>query len=107
MAPTLPPSVRSLVDAANAGDREALLDCFAPQGAVDDWGRRFTGRSAIGGWSDAEFVGKRVSLDVTGATTTGATTAVVARVGGDGFNGPSTFTVTVGDEGVTLMAITA
>ena len=43
------------------------------------------------GWSDAEFIGVRVSLAVTGWSARGDETVVTATVGGDGFNGPSHF----------------
>ncbi|HEY1641024.1 MAG TPA: nuclear transport factor 2 family protein [Streptosporangiaceae bacterium] len=94
MTDQLPPPVRSAVDAANRNDTGAFLDLFASDGFVDDWGRTFTGRGAIQGWSDAEFIGKRVSLAVTevSAGPDPADTIVAAQVGGDGFNGPSHFT---------------
>lgn len=81
-----------MVDAANRGDVEAFLDSFVATGVVDDWGREFAGREAIRGWSDAEFIGKRVTLAVTEVEQDGARTVVTAEVGGDGFNGPSHFT---------------
>jgi hypothetical protein len=88
----LPGTVRNAVDAANRGDVEAFVDSFVPTGVVDDWGREFAGPEAIRGWSDAEFIGKQVTLDVTEVETGGARTVVTAQVGGNGFNGPSHFT---------------
>ena len=102
----VPAPVQSALDAANAGDVEAFLDSFVDgEGAVDDWGRVFRGRDAIRGWSDAEFIGKQVSLDVTGVRTEGATTVVSAQVGGNGFNGPSDFAFEVSGDKVALMKI--
>lgn len=95
------------MDAANRGDVEAFLDSFVPTGVVDDWGREFAGREAIRGWSDAEFLGKRVSLAVTDAEEDGATTVVTADVGGDGFNGPSHFTFTADGPLLSRMTIRA
>ena len=63
---TLPAPVQAAVDAANRGDVEAFLGVFAEAGVVDDWGREFAGRNAIRGWSDAEFIGKQVTLAVVG-----------------------------------------
>lgn len=80
------------MDAANRGDVEGFLDSFTPRGVVDDWGREFAGREAIRGWSDAEFIGKQVSLEVTDVEQDGARTVVTAQVGGSGFTGPSHFT---------------
>jgi hypothetical protein len=102
----LPASVQSALDAANAGDVEAFLDTFVDgEGAVDDWGRVFSGRDAIRGWSDNEFIGKQVTLEVTGVRTDGATTVVSARGGGNGFNGPSDFAFEVSGEKVARMTI--
>jgi len=92
MTDDLPRPVTDALATANALDTDAFLDLFRPNGFVDDWGRRFTGRDAIRGWSDAEFIGKNVTLQVTSGSTSGSVTTVIAQVGGDGFNGPSTFT---------------
>ena len=105
MTTALPDPVATAIDATNAGDLQAFLDAFTPDGAVDDWGRVFTGPTEIAGWSDNEFIGKNVTLEVTEVTTTGADTVVIATVGGDGFNGPSTFTYTVSGDTLSRMMI--
>ncbi|WP_431817785.1 nuclear transport factor 2 family protein [Gordonia jacobaea] len=105
MTTSLPAPVAASIDATNAGDLHAFLDAFTPDGSVDDWGRVFTGPDAITGWSDNEFIGENVTLDVTKATTAGADTVVIATVGGDGFNGPSTFTYTVSGDKLSRMTI--
>lgn len=96
-----------LLRAANDNDIDAFLASFTPGGVVDDWGREFVGPDAIRAWSDNEFIGKRVSLDVRDARQDGATTVVTAEVGGDGFNGPSHFSFEVDDEHVARMTIRA
>ncbi len=102
----VPAAVQSALDAANAGDAEAFLDAFVDdEGAVDDWGRVFRGREAIRGWSDSEFIGKQVTLEVTGVRTDGSTTVVSAQVGGNGFNGPSDFTFEISGDKVAQMTI--
>ncbi len=102
----VPAPVQSALDAANAGDVEAFLDAFvSDEGAVDDWGRVFRGRDAIRGWSDSEFIGKQVTLEVTGVRTDGATTVVSAKVGGNGFNGPSDFAFEITGDKVSRMTI--
>jgi uncharacterized protein (TIGR02246 family) len=88
---SIPQSVAAALAAANANDTEAFLDCFADDGVVDDWGREFRGREEIRGWSDREFIGVRVSLEVTAVEELGGATVITAQVGGDGFNGPSHF----------------
>ncbi len=107
MTESLPDPVRALIDAANANDRAAFLDSFTADGVVDDWGREFAGPAAIGGWSDAEFIGVRVSLAVTHVARQGDETVVTADVGGDGFNGPSHFAFRSDGSRVTRMTIRA
>jgi hypothetical protein len=106
--PQLPAPVQAAIDAANAGDTGKFLALFGPGGAVDDWGRTFTGAGEIRSWSDAEFIGKRVSLAVESSETSpdGAVT-VLATVGGDGFNGPSHFTFRLDGDAITSMTIRA
>src|SRR5262249_13391535 len=103
----VPVPVQTALDAANAGDTDGFLDTFVDgEGAVDDWGRVFRGRDKIREWSDAEFIGKQVTLDVTGVRADGATTVVSAQVGGNGFNGPSDFAFEVSGDRIALMRIT-
>ena len=105
--PDLPPPVARLIDAANANDTGAFLAALTPDGVVDDWGREFRGPDAVRGWSDAEFIGVRVSLDVTEVEARDAAVTVTAQVGGDGFNGPSHFTFDVAGDRVSRMTIRA
>ncbi len=109
MPSSLNPEVRNLIDAANNGDTDGFLATFIPyQGVVDDWGRKFHGPEGIRRWSDAEFIGKRVTLKVIHFySTDDAQVVVIAEVGGDGFNGPSTFTFRIANSKVTEMHITA
>ncbi len=102
----LPAPVQSALDAANSGDTEAFVAAFAADGVVDDWGREFRGRRDIEAWSDAEFIGMQVTLQVTGTRQNGDTTVVSTRVGGKGFNGPSDFAFTVEGDRISLMRIT-
>jgi uncharacterized protein (TIGR02246 family) len=99
--------VQDAVDAANRGDVEAFLDTFTDDGVVDDWGREFAGRDAIRGWSDAEFIGKQVTLEVTAVEPDGDRTVVTAQVGGNGFNGPSHFTFDLDGSRLARMTIRA
>ena len=107
MIPQLPGPVARAVDAANAHDTDTFLACFTPSGAVDDWGREFAGADAIRGWSDGEFIGVQVRLDVTGVEVDGNRVTVAAQVGGSGFNGPSHFTFDVDGDRIDRMTIRA
>jgi hypothetical protein len=101
----LPKPVQTLVDAANRGDTDAFLACFTAEGVVDDWGREFRGADEIDGWSEGEFIGVEVSLEVEEVELDGPRTIVSAVVGGSGFNGPSTFTFETTGGLVTRMTI--
>jgi len=101
----LPEPVARLIDAANANDTDAFLASLGPGAVVDDWGREFCGPEAIRGWSDREFIGVNVTLDVTGVAQDEGATTVAALVGGNGFNGPSHFTFEVDDGRVSRMTI--
>jgi hypothetical protein len=103
----VPKPVAAALAAANANDTAAFLACFTPDGVVDDWGREFRGPDEIRAWSDQEFIGVRVSLEVTDVEHEDQATIVTATVGGAGFNGPSRFTFFVKDQGVTRMTIRA
>ena len=103
----LPEPVARALDAANANDIDKFLACFTPDGLVDDWGREFHGPDEIRGWSDREFIGVHVSLDVTGVEQHDDATTITATVGGDGFNGPSHFTFEVDGDRVARMTIRA
>ena len=103
----LPAPVAAALAAANADDTDAFLATFTPDGVVDDWGREFRGADAIRAWSDREFIGVDVTLDVTGSTSDGGATTVAADVGGRGFNGPSHFTFELDGDQVVRMSIRA
>ncbi len=103
----LPAPVAALLDAANANDTEAFLGSLTADAVVDDWGREFRGPDAIRGWSDGEFIGVAVTLDVTDVERRDDETTVTATVGGDGFNGPSHFTFRVSGDRVARMTIRA
>jgi hypothetical protein len=103
----LPDAVAAALEAANANDTAAFLACFTPDGVVDDWGREFRGPDEIRAWSDSEFIGVHVSLDVTGVEREGGATTVTATVGGDGYNGPSHFRFDVEGDRVARMTIRA
>jgi hypothetical protein len=100
-------TVSEAIEAANSHDTSGFLACFAAGGAVDDWGRVFTGEQRIRQWSDGEFIGKNVILSDLHFARDGDDVVVRAQVGGDGYTGPSTFTFTIAEAKIQLMRITA
>lgn len=103
----LPKPVLALIDAANDNDIDSFLAGFTQDGVVDDWGREFRGADRIRGWSDAEFIGKQVSLEVESFEERDGETVVTAEVGGKGFNGLSHFMFRVDGDLVSRMTIRA
>lgn len=104
---TLPAAVRRILTAVDDLDTDAFVAAFTPDGFVDDWGRKFRGPEGVRSWSDAEFIGKRITFTGTGVSTPGNPVTVVTQVGGDGYNGPSHFTFDVSGDLVVSMTITA
>jgi hypothetical protein len=105
MPTDLPAPVARLLEAANANDTDAFLESFTDDGVVDDWGREFEGAEAIRGWSDREFIGVAVRLDVIRVTADDGKTVVSAEVGGQGYTGPSHFVFDVRGDRVARMTI--
>ncbi|MGJ9411767.1 nuclear transport factor 2 family protein [Aeromicrobium sp. CF4.19] len=94
----LPEPVASFVATVNRHDEEGFLAAFAEDGFVDDWGRVFTGREAIKGWSDGEFIGAQGVLTPEEVQVDGQTVDVVGDWRSTHANGRSRFTfVTTGD----------
>lgn len=101
----LPEPVASFIDVVNRHDETGFLDAFTPDGAVDDWGRTFTGRQAIKGWSDKEFIGARGTLAPENVTVEGDTVTVVGDWRSDHANGLSRFTFDVVGDKIATMTI--
>jgi hypothetical protein len=99
--------VAALIEAANSGNTEAFLASFTRDAVVDDWGREFRGPDAIRGWSDAEFIGVDVSLEVDAVERDRDTATVSAMVGGRGFNGRSHFAFELAGDRISRMTIRA
>lgn len=101
----LDPAVRRALEATNADDPGAFVAAFAPDGVVDDWGRRFVGHEAIASWDAGENTGVRARFEVLAVRQEGAGQAVDVRVSGGGFTGPSTFVFETAGGQITSMTI--
>lgn len=102
---TVPEPVASFLEAVNRHDEAAFLDAFAEGGAVDDWGRVFTGREQIKGWSDGEFIGARGTLAVEEVEVSGTTITVIGDWRSQHANGRSRFDFEVDGDTLTRMTI--
>jgi SnoaL-like domain len=104
-APELPAPVARLLDAIADGDAEAFVAGFAADGYVDDWGRTFRGPDEVRRWSDGELIGVQATFTDVEVAAPGNPVTIRATVGGNGFNGPSTFTFGYTDDQVDSMTI--
>ncbi|MFD0557529.1 SnoaL-like protein [Stackebrandtia endophytica] len=103
----LPPPVERLMNAVNDSDMTGFLQEFTNDGVVEDWGRRFVGLDEIRDWSDRESIGLQQTFKVTRVHRDGDVVEAVINVGGNGFNGPSTFRFRLEGDRVKEMTISA
>lgn len=102
---TLPEPIASFLEAVNAHDESAFLAAFAEHGAVDDWGRIFTGREQISTWSDREFIGAQGTLAVEEVESAGSTITIVGDWRSHHANGRSRFVFEVDGDAIMTMTI--
>ncbi|KAF1722253.1 nuclear transport factor 2 family protein [Pseudoxanthomonas wuyuanensis] len=103
--PTLPPPLDAFVAAVNGGDTDAALALFAPEGEIDDWGRRFTTPKAMRAWSDREFIGAQGYMTVTRVARIGNQITVDAAWKSNHYSGASRFLFTLVDGRIQQMRI--
>lgn len=104
-APAVPAPVDAFIEAVNRHDEQAFLDAFTAEGSVDDWGRIFTGREQIKGWSDNEFIGANGTLTTETVDTVGSSVTVVGDWRSTHANGRSKFVFDVEGDRITRMTI--
>ncbi|MFJ2754343.1 nuclear transport factor 2 family protein [Nocardioides sp. NPDC087217] len=102
---TIPEPVAAFIEAVNRHDESAFLDAFTEGGAVDDWGRVFTGREQIKGWSDNEFIGAQGTLAVEEVEAEDGTVTVIGDWRSTHANGRSKFVFDVDGDRITTMTI--
>jgi len=79
----LPPPIAALVEATNAHDTAAFLATFAEDAVLTDEGHDYRGAAAIKEWSDRQYIGSQVTLDVTGVDYRDGKIVVTAKVDGN------------------------
>jgi hypothetical protein len=109
MTIALPTPVAEAFDATNTADLDRFVAAFALDGLVDDAGRTFRGHQQIRQWSMAESIGLQQTFTLTGSRVVDGRTVARATIGGGGYNGPATFTITLSPDEATIqsMVITA
>ena len=66
MAISLPPGVARFIDASNARDLDAAIDCFAEDAVVEDEGRTHRGIAEVRAWKQATEERFRYTIVPTG-----------------------------------------
>ena len=79
----LSPPIAAFVEATNAHDTPAFLATFTEDAIVTDDGHNYRGATEIKEWSDRQYIGTQVTLDVTGVDCRDGKTVVTAKVDGD------------------------
>lgn len=93
----VPPEVRRMIDATNAGDHDAFVAAFTPDAVLVDWGKVFEGAAGIAAWDQSDNIGRRSHFEVAGVAQEGAAWVVTLDVSGGGFNGTSDFRFDLAD----------
>lgn len=101
----IPEPVGSFIEIVNRHDEDAFLSAFADGGAVDDWGRTFTGRDEIKRWSDKEFIGSQGVLTPEEVFEEDGELVVVGDWRSNYANGRSKFAFTVDGDKIAKMTI--
>src|SRR5262245_17172596 len=100
-----PAAVQRMIDATNAGDREAFVEAFTDDAYLEDWGRVFRGRAGVAGWNESDNIGRNTHFEATGTREQDGGYVVTLVVTGDGFNGTSDIAFEVHDELIRSMII--
>jgi len=79
----LSPPIAAFVEATNAHDTPAFLATFTEDAIVTDEGHNYRGASEIKEWSDRQYIGTQVILDVTEVECRDGKTVVTAKVDGN------------------------
>ena len=95
----LPASIKTFVDATNAGDSDAFLNSFSGDPYLNDWGREFHGREGVASWNQTDNIGVKSHFEVQGVRVDDDTYVVTMKVSGAGFNGTGPLAFTLDDAG--------
>lgn len=102
-----PPAAERMVAATNAADNAAVVEPFAEDAYLEDWGRGFQGRDGVAQWNRSDNIGKQSHLEVQSVRTEGDGYVVTLEVTGGGFSGVSDFYFEVDDDVIRSMIIRA
>jgi hypothetical protein len=101
----LPPPIQCFLERTNQGDPAGLLECFAPDANLSDWGRHYHRHEGVAAWDQADNIGVQSKITALDAERSGGAYHVKVRVAGNGFNGIGIITFRVEGEHITSMVI--
>ena len=99
------PAIQRMIEATNAGDSEAFVECFTDDAYLSDWGREFHGHDGARSWDRTDNIGKHAHFEATGSRRDGEDDVVTLVVTGGGFNGTSDIRFTIRDDLIARMVI--
>ena len=102
---SIPQPVADFIATVNAHDDAGFLDSFTDDAFVDDWGRTFTARDEIKGWSDKEFIGSQGVLTPEEVSADDDSVTVVGDWKSNYADGRSSFRFTTKGDKLTSMTI--
>jgi ketosteroid isomerase-like protein len=79
----LPKPVEAHFQATNTDDPVTFLSTFAEDAVVIDAGKEYRGKTAIKAWSDQEYFGDHLRLEITNAVQDAGGLVVTAKSDGD------------------------
>src|SRR3954449_1917600 len=100
-----PVAVRRMIDATNAADSDAFVDAFTENAYLEDWGRKFHGRSGVEQWNESDNIGVNAHFEAAGTTEQDGRYIVTLVVTSNRFNGTSDIAFEVKDERISSMII--
>jgi hypothetical protein len=101
----LPPPIQCFLERTNQGDAIGLLECFAPDASLSDWGRHYHQREGVATWDRTDNIGVQSKITPLNIEKSGTEYRVTVRVAGNGFNGVGVIKFQVGNEHITSMVI--
>lgn len=103
--PAVPEPIERFVDAINAADTDAFVDCFIENGYVDDWGRVLTGPTGVRSWAGTDAIGAGAQMTIITADTVGETVTTRFSWSSRVFNGESAGIFTLEDDKISSFTI--
>lgn len=102
----LEPAIEAMIGGTNRDDSAGLLNAFADDAVLTDFGRTFKGKAEIARWNDDENIGTQNRLRIISVTRSAKTVSVKIAVTGNGYNGPGTLKFELEGESIKRLVIT-